>query len=126
MWLEWSSSDRNTQMPTPPPPEETRWKPGQASPNPGGKPTGARNRLTKHFLNALADDFEQHGRKAIVDAREKDPMGYVKAIAALMPKQVEQTQPLDDLTDAELLAGIAFLRSRLTPAAGEGVGETRQ
>ncbi|HEY2002153.1 MAG TPA: DUF5681 domain-containing protein [Acidobacteriaceae bacterium] len=109
-------------MPAPPPPEETRWKPGQPSPNPGGKPKGARNRLQGAFLNALADDFDVHGKKAIEDARKEDPMGYVKAVAALMPKQVEQSQPLDDLTDAELLAGIAFLRSRLAEPAGKGMG----
>ena len=107
-----------TLQPAPP------WQPGQSG-NPGGKPKGARNRLQGAFLNALADDFDQHGKKAIVDAREKDPMGYVKAIAALMPKQVEQSQPLDDLTDAELLAGIAFLRSRLTGEAGKGAGEAQ-
>ena len=101
--------------------EDTRFKPG-VSGNPGGKPQGARNRLTAHFLNALADDFEKHGNRAIVDAREKDPMGYMKVIGALMPKQIEQTQPLDDLTDAELLAGIALLRSRLADAAGAGSG----
>ena len=99
--------------------------PGQ-SPNPGGKPKGARNRLTAHFLNALADDFEEHGKAAIVACREKDPMGYVKVVGALMPKQVEQTQPLDDLTDAELVAGIALLRSRLAGEAGEGAGQTTQ
>lgn len=103
----------------PPPPIETRWKPGE-SPNPGGKPKGARNRLQGGFLNALADDFDTHGKKAIADAREKDPVGYIKAIASLMPKQVEQSQPLDDLTDAELTAGIALLRSRLSGSAREG------
>jgi len=108
-------------MPTPPPPEHSRFQEGQSG-NPGGKPKGARNRLQGAFLNALADDFEEHGKKAIVDAREKDPMGYVKAVAALMPKQVEQSQPLDDLTDAELLAGIALLRSRLAGEAGKGMG----
>lgn len=97
----------------------TRYKPGQSG-NPGGKPKGARNRLTVAFLNALADDFEAHGKQAIIDARLEDPMGYVKAIGALMPKQVEQTQPLDDLTDAELVAGIALLRSRLAGGAGAG------
>lgn len=101
------------------------WKPGE-SPNPGGKPKGARNRLQAAFLNALADDFDVHGKKAIVEAREKDPMGYVKAVAALMPKQVEQSQPLDDLTDAELTAGIALLRARLTGGAGEGEGKADQ
>lgn len=100
----------------------TSFQPGQTG-NPGGKPKGARNRLQGKFLNALADDFDEHGKKAIEHAREKDPMGYVKAVASLMPKQVEQSQPLDDLTDAELLAGIAFLRSRLTGPVGEGVGQ---
>lgn len=106
-------------MPTPPPPTHTQFQPGQSG-NPGGKARGARNRLQGGFLNALADDFDANGKTAIVAAREKDPVGYIKAIASLMPKQVEQTQPLEDLTDAELVAGIALLRSRLTGSAGAG------
>jgi hypothetical protein len=98
------------------------FQPGQSG-NPGGKPRHARNRLTNGFLTRLADDFEKNGAEAIVAAREKDPVGYIKAIASLMPKQVEQSQPLDDLTDAELVAGIALLRSRLTGSAGAGAGE---
>lgn len=101
------------------------YKPGQTG-NPGGKPKGARNRLTAAFLNALADDFDQHGVKAIQDARENDPVKYMQVCATLMPKQVEQTQPLDDLTDAELLAGIALLRSRLAGGAGAGVGTPQE
>jgi hypothetical protein len=115
------SSLRYRQMPTPPPPEHARFQPGQSG-NPGGKAKNARNRLTNGFLTRLADDFEAHGADAIVAAREKDPVGYIKAIASLMPKQVEQSQPLDDLTDAELVAGIALLRARLTGDAGEGAG----
>lgn len=95
------------------------WQPGQSG-NPGGKPKHSRNRLQGAFLLRLADDFEEHGKAAIVAAREKDPVGYIKAIASLMPKQVEQSQPLDDLTDAELTAGIALLRSRLSGDAGKG------
>lgn len=106
-------------MPTPPPPEHTRFKAGESG-NPGGKPKASRNRLQGAFLSALADDFDTDGKAAIAAAREKDPVGYIKAIASLMPKQVEQSQPLDDLTDAELTAGIALLRSRLSGEAGEG------
>lgn len=112
-------------MPTPPPPEHSRFKPGESG-NPGGKPKRARDRLQSSFLTRLADDFETNGKQAIEAAREKDPVGYIKAIASLMPKQVEQSQPLEDLTDAELVAGIALLRSRLTGGPGEGAGETRQ
>lgn len=102
-----------------------KWKPGESG-NPGGRPVGARTRLTGKFLNALADDFDEHGVKAIRAAREQDPMGYIKAIGALMPKQIEQTQPLDDLTDAELTAGIALLRSRLAGGAGAGACEATE
>ena len=91
--------------------------------NPSGKPKNARNRLQVGFLNALADDFEAHGVQAIKDAREQDPMKYVSCIAALMPKQVEETKPLDDLSDAELVAALAFIRSRITGGSGEGAGE---
>lgn len=101
------------------------FQPGESG-NPGGKPKAARNRLQGAFLNALADDFDAHGVKAIRRARLRDPMGYVKAVAALMPKQVEQSQPLDDLTDAELLAGIALLRSRLAEPARTGVDAADQ
>lgn len=101
------------------PPVETRFKPGQSG-NPGGKPKHARNQLQVSFLNALARDFDDHGKDAIERARIEDPVGYMKVCASLMPKQVEQSQPLDDLSDAELVAGIAFLKTRLTGGAGEG------
>lgn len=86
---------------------------------------GTRHKLNGDFVRALSKDFDTHGIKAIESAREEDPMGYVKVIASLLPKQVEQTQPLEDLTDAELIAGIALLRSRLTGGAGAG-GDTPQ
>jgi hypothetical protein len=101
------------------PPIDTRFKPGQSG-NPGGSPKGVRHKLNADFLRTLSKDFDEFGASAIVEAREKDPVGYVKVVASLMPKQVEQTQPLDDLTDAELTAGIALLRSRLVDGAGAG------
>lgn len=99
----------------------TQFKPGQSG-NPGGKPVHARNKLQNAFLLKLAADFEKNGEEAIVACREKDPAKYVQIVAALMPKQVEQTQPLDDFTDEQLLAAIAFLRSRITDGPGEGAG----
>lgn len=102
-----------------PPPAHAQFKAGESG-NPGGKPKHSRNRLQGAFLLRLADDFDKHGKRAIALARRKDPVGYIKAIASLMPKQVEQSQPLDDLTDAELTAGIALLRSRLSGGTGAG------
>lgn len=95
-----------------PPPVEYRFKPGQSG-NPKGNVASLRQALQQDFSKALLEDFRQGGVAAIKAAREKDPMGYVKAVAGLMPKQFEQAQPLDDLNDAELVAGIALLQSRL-------------
>lgn len=108
--------------PNPKPSPETQFKPGQSG-NPGGKAVGTRNRLNADFLNKMADDFQKHGKEAIQAAREKDPMGYVKAMCALQPKQIEQTRPLDDMNDAEVLAILDYLRGRITENAGTGAGE---
>jgi hypothetical protein len=88
------------------------FKPGQTG-NPGGKPVGARNRLTKAFLNALADDFEKDGKAAIVACRENKPEAYIKAIAALCPKEVEVKRPLEEMSADELLNAVRALESFL-------------
>jgi hypothetical protein len=107
------------------PPVEKRFKPGQSG-NPGGKPKNSRNRLTTAFLNALANDFDAHGVKAIRDAREADPVKYMQIVATLMPKQIEQTQPLEDVSDAELIGLLEWARGqiaeRVDQVGGTGVG----
>jgi hypothetical protein len=85
---------------------EMAFKPGQSG-NPGGKAQGARNKLQGKFLNALAADFEAHGKEAIEACRHEDPAAYIRAIVALMPKELEVRRPLDDLTDEQLESIIA-------------------
>jgi hypothetical protein len=92
------------------------WQPGQ-SPNPGGKPVGARNRLTAAFLNALAADFDEHGKKAIRECRENKPDAYIKAIAALCPKEIEVKRPLEEMSADELLDAVRALQSFLAAGA---------
>ena len=94
----------------------TRFKPG-TSPNPGGKPVGARNRLQADFLNALVEDFSAHGKEAVRRCREEKPDVYIRIIASLMPKELEIKRPLDNLTDEELDAAIVLLREKLGVAA---------
>ncbi|MSO77779.1 MAG: hypothetical protein EXQ87_12865 [Alphaproteobacteria bacterium] len=57
--------------------------------NPGGKPLGARNRLTARFLEALADDFELHGPAAIAAMRQTNPAAYVRMVGELCSKEME-------------------------------------
>lgn len=117
-----SSSLRNKQMPTPLPPEHSRFQEGQSG-NPGGKPAGARNRLTARFLNDLAAHYEEHGVDAIDRLCADDPAGYVKVVAALCPKEIEMKSPLQELKDDELLNAVraleSFLATRLAPEGSD-------
>lgn len=98
--------------------------PKGVSGNPGGRPTGTRNRLQGKFLSALADDFEEHGREAIRRCREEEPAAYLRAIVALMPKELEITRPLDDLSDEQLDAALVAARALLAASdPGEGTGD---
>lgn len=98
------------------PPVEYRFKPGQSG-NPGGQIKGYRKTLQGDFLRELAGDFKEHGRAAIQAAREDDPLGYVRTVAQLLPKEVELVQPLDGLSDDELSAIAEQLRSALSTSS---------
>ena len=84
----------------------TELKPWQFKPgNPGGgRPIGARSKLSESFLQALASDFVQHGVAAIEKVRNERPHHYLSVIAGLMPRElkVERLSPFEHLTDAEI------------------------
>ena len=98
-------------------------QPGETR-NPGGRAVNPRNRLQTKFLYALAKDFDDHGEGAIVEMREKDPAAYIKAIVALMPKEIEVKQGLDELSDEQLNAALLAARALLA-AADPGAGTSQ-
>jgi hypothetical protein len=104
----------------------TRFQPG-VSPNPGGKPVGSRNKLQGDFMRELCEDFAANGRNAIIACRTEKPDAYVKIIASLMPKEFEIKRPLEELSEDELVAGVAALQSFLASSSnGDGVTATTQ
>jgi len=84
--------------------------------NPKGKGAGTRDTLQRSFLKALAEDFEEHGISAIQAARQEDPMGYIRLVASLIPREVEVQGPLEGVSDDELADMIEYLRSMVGPA----------
>ena len=101
-------------------------QPGETR-NPGGKPVGTRNAVTKRFLEALAKDFEAGGKEAIEQARLTDPMGYMKALVALCPKEVDikHTNALDEMSAEELAELLAKLDTALAAQAVQLNGGAR-
>ena len=103
----------------------TSWKKGQTG-NSNGRPMGSRHRLSEHFLSALADDFEAHGKATIATLRVEDPASYVRVVASLMPKEHHVSgviEHIQQLTDDEIIRRIAELDATtgIAPAeAGSG------
>ena len=90
---------------------------------PKGRPTRARDKLRNNFLHALAEDFTAHGVEALEAMRTTDPSGYIRAIASLMPKEldVKKVNPLDHLSDEQLQQVIDTAEHLIRGEAGNSV-----
>lgn len=87
--------------------DDLKFKPGQVA-NPLGRPKGSRNKLGEAFIQALHDDFQEHGVDTIAKVREQKPDQYLKVVAAVIPQEVHHTvEDYDQLGDDDLRA--AFL-----------------
>lgn len=105
-----------------------QWQKGQSG-NPNGKATGTRDKLGNAFLEKMLADFEKHGEKAIADAREDSPLGYLNALVRIMPQEVNVNQKNDilerliDLDENELASlqqGFDMLGNVLADSEGKG------
>jgi hypothetical protein len=99
---------------------DNAFKPGQSG-NPTGRPRGSRNKLGEAFIEALHDDFNEHGVAAIQTMRAEDPSGYVRVIAGILPKEVK-IETNADLTDEQLDNRIRQLAAVLEIGIGGPVG----
>ena len=89
--------------------------------NPHGNRHHTRHLLNQRFLQALLLDFEAHGREAIEECRKQSPLGYVKVLGHLVPREtkIEHSQLLKSMSDQELDAAIEYVRGMLAARAGE-------
>jgi hypothetical protein len=77
------------------------WKPGQSG-NPAGRPRGSRNKINEYFLRDLQALWEESGDTILRQTAASKPEVIVKAMVGLLPKQVEASNPLGDISDEQL------------------------
>jgi hypothetical protein len=95
------------------------WQPGQSG-NPKGRSVGSRSKLSEKFLQALHDDFAEHGPGVIERVRKKQPGVYLKVVASLMPREFNvRSEPLfEGMTNETLRDLIDQIRCEITARAG--------
>ena len=69
---------------------------------------------------ALLADFAAHGTKAIVQARDGNPIQYLRLVAPLLEK--EKGKLLAEVSDEELALMIAMLREAIVAAKSKRGG----
>lgn len=89
------------------------FKPGQSG-NPAGRPKGARHKLGAAFLEAMLDDFAEHGVSVIAAVRADKPDQYLKVVASILPKEIEPGERLAE-TLTSILERIDGRTRTITP-----------
>jgi hypothetical protein len=97
------------------------WKKGQSG-NPAGRAVGSRSKLSEKFIQALHDDFAEHGPSVIERVRAKQPGIYLKVVASLLPREFNvRSEPLfEGMTNEALSELIESVRCELAARAPEG------
>jgi hypothetical protein len=102
--------------------EATVWRPGH-TPNPAGRPLGARNKLSEGFIRDLQDIWATHGASILQGMLVSEPAKLADLVARLIPREfqvsVEHTAGAIPAGDKQLLVELLRVIRDAVPADAE-------
>jgi hypothetical protein len=88
-----------------------------------GRPVAAQRDLATRLMAILAVDFEREGPDTVAKLRLENPTNYLRLVAALLPKELDDENLLGKVSDEELRDVIAQLRAHsAVPGSARGIG----
>jgi hypothetical protein len=97
-----------------------RFRPGEDG-RPAIRPRGTRKRLHDLVVGDLYEDWYRDGPKLIHQVRAEAPLGYLRAVIALLPKQIK-VEHSNEMTKDELRQRIRQLAIKLGFMFGGAAG----
>ena len=82
------------------------WQPGQSG-NPGGRPKGARDKLSKAVFEQMMSDWLDNGADVIEKVRMTKPEVYLQIISRMLPQNISietDRRSVSELSSDELVA----------------------
>jgi hypothetical protein len=87
------------------------------------RPLAAQRHLAMSFMAVVAVDFERHGAGTLAELRRGNPTNYLRIVASLLPKDLDDENLLDKVSDEELFDVIVQLRAHSAhPGEDRGPG----
>jgi hypothetical protein len=81
----------------------SKFQPGQSG-NPNGRKPGCRNRFNEAFITDAFNDWQLHGAEVFERVRAENPLGYLRVMASIVPRQfhIQSENNYQTLSEEEL------------------------
>jgi hypothetical protein len=79
----------------------------------GGRQRGSRNKLAEAFITDLHEEWEKRGKGCLERVARDDPVQFMKVVASILPRELDQTLTVDFNAGASFLEAFRLARRQI-------------